>query len=59
MVEALIAGELFSRTRKVWRTNDEGQQAVNPVYPIPGGSVAETTIYRDDEHRLSDKISAL
>jgi hypothetical protein len=26
MVEALIAGELFSRTRKVWQTNDEGQR---------------------------------
>jgi superfamily II DNA or RNA helicase len=30
-----------------------GQQAVNLVYRVPGGSVAETTLYRDDEHRLS------
>jgi superfamily II DNA or RNA helicase len=30
-----------------------GQQAVNVVYRVPGGSVAETTLYRDDEHRLS------
>lgn len=29
-----------------------GNQAVNVVFRQSGGSVAETTIYRDDEHRL-------
>lgn len=29
-----------------------GDQAINVVYRVPGGSVAETTLYRDDEHRL-------
>ncbi len=29
-----------------------GDQALNLVYRIPGGSVSETTLYRDDEHRL-------
>jgi superfamily II DNA or RNA helicase len=30
-----------------------GEQAVNLIYRVPGGSVAETTLYRDDEHRLT------
>lgn len=30
-----------------------GNQAVNVVFRHAGGSVAETTIYRDDEHRLN------
>jgi len=30
-----------------------GNQAVNVVYRQSSGSVAETTIYRDDEHRLN------
>jgi superfamily II DNA or RNA helicase len=30
-----------------------GDQAINVVYRVPGGSVAETTLYRDDEHRLT------
>ena len=29
-----------------------GNQAINVVYRAPSGSVAETTLYRDDEHRL-------
>jgi len=29
-----------------------GQQAVNLVYRISGGNVAETTLYRDDEARI-------
>ena len=29
-----------------------GQQAVNLVYRAPGGNVAETTLYRDDEARI-------
>lgn len=29
-----------------------GGQAINLVYRVPGGSVSETTLYRDDEHRL-------
>lgn len=30
-----------------------GDQAINLVYRVPEGTVAETTLYRDDEHRLS------
>ncbi len=30
-----------------------GNQAVNLVYREPSGGVAETTLYRGDEHRLS------
>lgn len=30
-----------------------GDQAINLVYRVPGGSVSETTLYRDDEHRLA------
>ena len=30
-----------------------GDQAVNLVYRVAGGGVSETTLYRDDEHRLS------
>ncbi|MFC3724631.1 helicase-related protein [Neoaquamicrobium sediminum] len=29
-----------------------GQQALNVVYRHPAGAVAESTLYRDDEHRL-------
>lgn len=29
-----------------------GNQAINVVYRNPAGAVAETTLYRDDEHRL-------
>ena len=30
-----------------------GNQAVNVVYRNSNGTVAETTLYRDDEHRLN------
>lgn len=29
-----------------------GEQAVNVVYRAASGSIAETTLYRDDQHRL-------
>ena len=29
-----------------------GDQAINIVFRDPNGSVSETTLYRDDEHRL-------
>ena len=29
-----------------------GNQAINVVYREPQGGVSETTLYRDDEHRL-------
>ena len=28
MVQALIAGELFTRHRRVWQTNDEGERVL-------------------------------
>src|SRR5690606_6570929 len=30
-----------------------GDQAINVVFRDPEGRIAETTLYRDDEHRLS------
>jgi superfamily II DNA or RNA helicase len=48
-VQGIIPGQAAEIVSLEWI----GQQAVNVVYRVPGGSVAETTLYRDDEHRLS------
>jgi hypothetical protein len=34
-----------------------GQQALNVLYRDPNGAIAESTLYRDDEHRLSLEAS--
>jgi hypothetical protein len=48
-VNGVMANQLVEVVSVEWI----GDQAINMVYRVPGGSVAETTLYRDDEHRLS------
>ena len=50
---ASIAGVVPSQTVEAVSVEWIGDQAINLVYRVPGGSVSETTLYRDDEHRLS------
>ena len=50
---AVVQGFIPSQPVEIVSVDWIGQQAVNLVYRVPGGSVAETTLYRDDEHRLS------
>ena len=50
---AVVQGIIPSQPVEIVSVDWIGQQAVNLVYRVPGGSVAETTLYRDDEHRLS------
>ena len=50
---AMVAGVAPSQSVEVVSVDWIGNQAINVVYRVPGGSVAETTLYRDDEHRLS------
>lgn len=49
---ALIAGVVPNQTVEVVSIEWIGDQAINIVYRLPDGSVSETTLYRDDEHRL-------
>ncbi|WP_341903620.1 helicase-related protein [Sandarakinorhabdus limnophila] len=53
---AVVQGIIPSQPVEIVSVDWIGQQAVNIVYRVPGGSVAETTLYRDDEHRLSVEI---
>jgi superfamily II DNA or RNA helicase len=48
MVRGIAPGQVVEVVSVDWI----GDQAVNVVYRVPGGSVSETTLYRDDEHRL-------
>ena len=50
---AIVQGIVPSQSVEIVSVDWIGEQAVNLVYRVPGGSVAETTLYRDDEHRLS------
>lgn len=50
---ASIAGVVPNQTVEAVSVEWIGDQAINLVYRVPGGSVSETTLYRDDEHRLS------
>lgn len=50
---ASIAGVVPNQTVEAVSVEWIGDQAINLVYRIPGGSVSETTLYRDDEHRLA------
>lgn len=50
---ALVAGVMPGQVVEVVSVDWIGNQALNVVYRVPGGSVAETTLYRDDEFRLS------
>lgn len=49
---AMITGIVPNQAIEVVSVEWIGDQALNLVYRIPGGSVSETTLYRDDEHRL-------
>ena len=48
MVQGIAPGQIVEVVSVDWI----GDQAINVVYRVPGGSVSETTLYRDDEHRL-------
>ena len=48
MVQGIAPGHIVEVVSVDWI----GDQAINVVYRVPGGSVSETTLYRDDEHRL-------
>ena len=50
---AIVQGIIPSQPVAIVSVDWIGKQAVNLVYRVPGGSLAETTLYRDDEHRLS------
>jgi superfamily II DNA or RNA helicase len=50
---ASVAGVVPNQSIEVVSVDWIGDQALNLVYRILGGSVSETTLYRDDEHRLS------
>ena len=50
---ASVTGVVPNHSVEVVSIDWIGNQAINLVYRIPGGSVSETTLYRDDEHRLN------
>lgn len=50
---AIVKGIVPNQTVEIVSVDWIGDQALNVVYRIPGGSVAETTLYRDDEYRLA------
>jgi hypothetical protein len=50
---AIIKGIIPNQSVEIVSVDWIGDQALNVVYRSPSGSVAETTLYRDDEHRLS------
>jgi superfamily II DNA or RNA helicase len=49
---ALVAGVVPNQTIEVVSVEWIGDQAINLVYRVSDGSVSETTLYRDDEHRI-------
>ena len=49
---ASVAGVVPNQAVEVVSVEWIGDQAINLVYRLPGASVLETTLYRDDEHRL-------
>ena len=53
---ASIAGVVPNQTVEAVSVEWIGDQAINLVYRVPGGSVSETTLYRDDEHRLAVEL---
>lgn len=53
---AIVQGVVPNQPVEVVSVEWIGDQAVNLVYRVPGGSVAETTLYRDDQHRLSVEV---
>lgn len=51
--DALVRGIAPGRAVQIVSVDWIGDQAINVVFRDPEGTVAETTLYRDDEHRLS------
>jgi hypothetical protein len=51
----MVTGLVPSEPAEVVSVEWIGQQAINVVFRVSGGSVSETTLYRDDEHRLGIK----
>jgi superfamily II DNA or RNA helicase len=49
---AIVTGIIPNQSVEIVTVEWIGEQALNVVYRIPSGSVAETTLYRDDEFRL-------
>lgn len=49
---ATVNGVMPNQSVEVVSVEWIGDQAINLVYRAPGGSVSETTLYRNDEHRL-------
>lgn len=50
---ASVVGVVPNQTVEAVSVEWIGDQAINLVYRVPGGSVSESTLYRDDEHRLA------
>lgn len=50
---AVVEGVAPGQAVEIVSTDWIGDQAINVVYRAPSGTVAETTLYRDDEHRLA------
>ncbi len=50
---ASVAGVVPNQSVEAVSVEWIGDQAINLVYRVAGGSVSETTLYRDDEHRLA------
>jgi len=48
-----LAGVIPDRTVEVVSVDRIGDRAITLAYSLPGGGVAETALYRDDEPRLS------
>ena len=56
---ALVSGIAPGTTVQIVSVDWIGDQAVNVVYRDHGGTVSETTLYRDDEHRLEIDATGL
>ena len=52
-IGARVAGVTPNQSVEIVSVEWIGDQALILVYRKPGGSVSETTLYRDDEHRLN------
>ena len=49
----MVGGVIPNQTVEAVSVEWIGDQSINLVYRTPSGSVSETTLYRDDEHRLA------
>lgn len=50
---AWVFGVIPGKSVEIASVDWIGTQAINVIYRVPEGTVSETTLYRDDEHRLS------